>query len=38
MKEHGINHVTIEIENEKETCDDESCNVKEEKIHHHHHH
>ena len=36
MEEHGINHVTIEIENEKETCDDESCNVKEEKIHHHH--
>lgn len=38
MEEHGINHVTIEIENEKETCDDESCNVKEERIHHHHHH
>ena len=38
MNEHGINHVTIEIENDKEICDDESCNIKEEtKIHHHHH-
>ena len=38
MNEHGINHVTIEIENEKEICDSESCNIKEEtKIHHHHH-
>ena len=31
MNEHGINHVTIEIENDKEICDDESCNIKEER-------
>ena len=38
MEEHGINHVTIEIENEKEICDSESCNVKGETTIHHHHH
>ena len=38
MEEHGINHVTIEIENDGEICDSESCNVKEEATIHHHHH
>ena len=38
MEEHGINHVTIEIENDGEICDSESCNVKGETTIHHHHH
>ena len=38
MSEHNINHVTIEIEEEKEICDSESCKFKESnEIHHHHH-
>ena len=38
MSEHNINHVTIEIEDDKEICDSESCKFKERnEIHHHHH-
>ena len=39
MVEHGISHVTIEIENSKSQCEDKECNVKTNvEIHHHHHH
>jgi len=34
--ENNINHVTIEIENNKEVCGDSDCNHK--SINHHHHH
>ncbi len=40
LLEHGINHVTLELETEDERCHEESCSV-EYKIssgHHHHHH
>jgi len=38
LKEHGINHTTIEIEND--ICKEIECNIsnKEIKKHHHHHH
>ena len=39
LKEHGINHVTIEIENEGEKCSSENCEINcTDNIHHHHHH
>ena len=40
MEEHGINHVTIEIEEPNEDCEEEVCEIKtdEEGLHHHHHH
>lgn len=39
LKEHGINHVTIEVEAEDEKCSNENCNIDcSENIHHHHHH
>ena len=38
LKEHGITHVTIELENEKEKCSDIKCHVEHESSHHHHHH
>jgi len=39
LKEHGINHVTIELENPNEKCDEECCNVDtNNQIGHHHHH
>ena len=38
LKEHGINHVTIEIENEDEKCCNENCEVENNEIGHHHHH
>ena len=38
LKEHGINHVTIEIENEDEKCCNENCEVENHEIGHHHHH
>ena len=40
LKEHGINHVTIEIESKGEECDDKQCkidNSSEVDLHHHHH-
>lgn len=38
MAEHGISHVTIEIENEKDSCDELECHVKKvTKVHSHHH-
>lgn len=38
LSEHGISHVTIEIEDSKEECNDEECEVKAIESHHHHHH
>lgn len=35
LKDKNIYHATIEIEYEKEKCDDKECNIK--KSHHHHH-
>lgn len=38
-KKHGINHTTVEIEFEKEECENQNCEVKDcENCHHHHHH
>ncbi len=37
--EHGISHVTVEIELPAESCEEKDCEVKlEEKAHGHHHH
>lgn len=36
LKEYNINHITIEIENEKEHCDEKDCTIN--KVEHHHHH
>ena len=41
LDEHGITHVTIELESENEECKDTKCHVKENhegQGHHHHHH
>lgn len=41
LEEHGIVHVTIELEKEDEVCGEAECHVKENHIehgHHHHHH
>lgn len=39
LLEHGINHVTIEIENKDDLCEDKKCIIKESNtIHHHQHH
>lgn len=41
LSEHGINHVTLELEQEGEECHEEHCHVHHEEIehgHHHHHH
>lgn len=38
LEEHGINHVTIEIEAEDEGCSDENCNAHCIDVNHHHHH
>ena len=41
LKEHGINHVTLELETEDENCGEENCHVHHEEVsggHHHHHH
>jgi len=37
LQEKNINHVTIEVEKEKECCDDKNC-ITSNKIHNHHHH
>lgn len=39
LKEHGIMHITIEIETQSEDCKDTTCNIKMEhnSCHHHHH-
>ena len=40
LKQHGIRHVTIELENEEELCENEECHIDNEETfeHHHHHH
>ena len=38
LKEHGINHVTIEIEAKDEDCDSVDCKIEENNHTHHHHH
>ena len=38
LKEHGINHTTIEIEGINEECHDEVCKIDTEHTHVHHHH
>ena len=39
LKEHGISHTTIEIEENENECDERECNVEQvEHSHHHHHH
>ena len=44
LKEHGINHVTIEIESNVEECSEKNCEIdssnldKHSHAHHHHHH
>lgn len=40
LKEHGICHTTIELEEKDEVCKDECCKIDHERLseHHHHHH
>ena len=40
LKEHEISHVTIELENEEEICENEECYIDSEETfkHNHHHH
>ena len=38
LKEHGISHTTIEIEDSDEICEDETCKIDTEHPHSHHHH
>ncbi len=40
LSEHGINHATLELENEDEHCHEENCSVEYNisSGHHHHHH
>ena len=40
LREHGISHTTIEIEDSDEICEDETCklNTEHQRPHHHHHH
>lgn len=37
LEEYNINHVTIEIEDNKENCHEKNCDIKTIKHHHHHH-
>ena len=38
MKEHGIAHITVEMESLLENCEEKSCKIKAQKSHCHHHH
>ena len=42
LREHGIGHVTIEIETSSEHCHEKTChfefNTNSTHVHHHHHH
>lgn len=38
LKEHGISHTTIELEDINEKCNDEECEINIESNHEHHHH
>lgn len=37
LNEHGISHVTIEVEEKEEKCAEKNCEIKVEKHHHHRH-
>lgn len=37
LKEHGINHTTVELEDKDEVCKDETCKINNEHHSHHHH-
>lgn len=37
LKEHGISHVTVEIEYDGEICDEKECHIEYKEIGHHHH-
>ena len=38
LEEHGINHVTIEVDDNKDDCSDKECEVKHSNHSHHSHH
>lgn len=38
LKEHGVSHVTVEIETNLEDCQERSCEIKKVVCHCHHHH
>ena len=38
LKEHGIDHITVEMETVAEKCEDIYCNIKKERTNCHHHH
>ena len=38
LEEHGINHVTIEVDDDKDSCSDKECEVKHSNHSHHSHH
>lgn len=41
LKEHGVNHITVEMEKDDEECNEESCHIELNHLdngHHHHHH
>ena len=38
LSEHGINHATIELENENEHCHEKHCHIEHKVSGHHHHH
>lgn len=38
LSEHGINHATIELENENEHCHEKHCHIEHKATGHHHHH
>ena len=38
LKHHSIEHVTLELEKENETCFEINCNTKSKKVKHHHNH
>ena len=38
LKEHGVSHTTIEIEDKDEICLEENCKIEEGQKHTHHHH
>ena len=38
FKEHGILHVVVEIETDKEKCEHKTCEIKRHESHHHCHH
>lgn len=37
LREHGVNHVTIELEEKNEKCNESNCKLDNNQTHHHHH-